>query len=118
MTATTSALGVVGSLPNSSLVTPTTAETFKVEDLYKLEVALPPKYRANARFMANKSMYSKVRGFDQSGGSSLWTISVPRTRASCSATRSTRTPTWTTRGTTPRRRRRTRHAVGATSRTS
>jgi HK97 family phage major capsid protein len=56
------------------LVTPTTAETFAVADLYKLEETLPPKYRqaARAKWLANKAIYNDVRAFGTSDGHALW----------------------------------------------
>jgi len=45
---------------------------FAVADLYSLEQALPPRYRARATLIANKYIWNKVRQFDTSGGSALW----------------------------------------------
>lgn len=59
--------GVVGSLDVGSLVTTITNDTFAVGDIYKLEGALPPRFRGRARFMANRSIYNQVRGFGTAG---------------------------------------------------
>lgn len=75
--------GIVTALDGSaSELAPTTAETFAVADVYKLEENLPPKYRlatldgdtmANrASWVANKAIYNKVRQFDTQGGAGLW----------------------------------------------
>jgi len=41
-------------------------------DLFALEEALGPRFRDNASWLANKSIYNKVRQFDTAGGASLW----------------------------------------------
>jgi len=41
-------------------------------DLYALEEALGPRFRPNASWVANKSIYNKVRQFDTNGGAALW----------------------------------------------
>lgn len=65
--------GIVTALDGTaSEVAPTTAETFAVADLYKLEEALGPKYRARASWVANRAIYNDVRQFDTSGGTDLW----------------------------------------------
>lgn len=68
----TNASGVVATLAVGSNVAPTTDNTFAVADLYKVEEALPPRWRARAQFLANKAIYNKVRQFDTNGGASLW----------------------------------------------
>lgn len=52
-----------------SIVAPTTAETFASTDTYKVQEAVPARWRANARFMANLSIINKIRQFDTGGGS-------------------------------------------------
>src|SRR5690606_6995197 len=37
-----------------------------------LEEALPPRFRARAAFLANRSIYNLVRQFDTAGGADLW----------------------------------------------
>jgi HK97 family phage major capsid protein len=56
----------------SSVVSPATAETFAVADVYALEEALPARARKNATYMANRAIFNKVRQFDTSGGAALW----------------------------------------------
>ena len=41
-------------------------------DIYALEDALPVRYRGNAKFLGNKSIYGKVRQFDTNGGANMW----------------------------------------------
>lgn len=52
----------------------TTAGTaaFVVADLYGTKNALPPRFRPNSAYMAEMSIYDKVRQFDTSGGASIW----------------------------------------------
>ena len=53
---------------------PTTGETFAIGDLYKLEEALPPKYRrtgAQAAWMMALGTINAIRQFDDDGGSKL-----------------------------------------------
>lgn len=64
--------GIVGSLAAGSVVLTVANDAFSVADVYKLEEALPPRFRARARFLANRAIYNKVRQFDTSGGASLW----------------------------------------------
>lgn len=55
-------------------VTKTTAgtATLAVGDIYGTEEALPPRHRPRATWVANRSIYNRVRQFDTSGGASLW----------------------------------------------
>ena len=72
-TGTNEPTGIVKALDGtSSEVSPATAETFAVADLYALEEALGPKYRARASWVANKAIYNDIRQFDTSGGTDLW----------------------------------------------
>lgn len=64
--------GVIGSLPAPSNVTTSANDAFGVADLYKLEEAVPPRFRARAQFLANRAIYNKVRQFDNTGGADLW----------------------------------------------
>ncbi|MEU9861325.1 phage major capsid protein [Streptomyces sp. NPDC047971] len=65
--------GIITALAGgSSEVAPTTAETFAVADIYKLDQALPARYRANGSWMANRAIYNLVRQFDTEGGADLW----------------------------------------------
>lgn len=56
----------------SSEVAPTTGETFAAADIYKMDNALPARYRANASWIANRAIYNLVRNFDTSGGAQMW----------------------------------------------
>lgn len=49
-----------------------TASTFVAADVYSVEEALPPRFRARGRFMGNKAVYNAVRQFDTNGGAQLW----------------------------------------------
>ncbi|MFF5795797.1 phage major capsid protein [Streptomyces albogriseolus] len=65
--------GIVTALAGtSSVVTPTTAETFAAADIYKLDGALPARYRTGASWLANRSIYNLVRQFDTNGGAQMW----------------------------------------------
>ena len=55
-----------GTLNNPFGGTPSSA------NLYKLEEALPVRYRANAKFMASKPVFNKIRQIDTSNGPDLW----------------------------------------------
>lgn len=67
--------GVITALDGTaSEIAPTTAETFADDDLYKLEAALPPKYRRTAQqaaWMMALGTINTVRQFDTSGGAAL-----------------------------------------------
>ncbi|MFC8277192.1 phage major capsid protein [Streptomyces sp. NPDC057271] len=56
----------------SSEVSPTTVETFAAADIYKMDQALPARYRANASWVANRAIYNLVRQMDTSGGAQMW----------------------------------------------
>jgi HK97 family phage major capsid protein len=61
--------GLITTLNASSDVT---ANTFTVASLYALEEALPDRFRDNASFLANRSVYNVARQFDTAGGANLW----------------------------------------------
>ena len=46
--------------------------SFAVADLYKLEEAVPPRFRQRSVMVASRFIYNKVRQFDTAGGASLW----------------------------------------------
>lgn len=70
---TTAPQGIVTALDGtSSEIAPTTAETFAIADVYKVESALKPSARRNASWVANKVWYNAIRQFDSNGGSALW----------------------------------------------
>ncbi|MFI8254085.1 phage major capsid protein [Streptomyces filamentosus] len=65
--------GIVTALTGtSSVVTSTTTDTFASGDVYKLDGALPGRYRPNAAWLANRNIYNAVRQFDSAGGTNLW----------------------------------------------
>jgi HK97 family phage major capsid protein len=57
-----------------SLVTPTTAETFALADIYKVAAALPARHLANAQWMANHTLEFGIRQFATGDGanSAFW----------------------------------------------
>lgn len=64
--------GILTTLSASSNVSVATTGAFVVGDLYSLEQALPPRFRANAVYMANHTIYNKVRQFGTSDSHALW----------------------------------------------
>lgn len=56
----------------TNTVTATGVASFAVSDMYKLEEAVPARFRARAAIIGNKFAYNNVRQFDTSGGASLW----------------------------------------------
>lgn len=66
--------GIVTALTGtSSVVTATTDDVFAIGDVYKLQGALPARYRPIASWLANNLIYNLVRAFDQYGGGGFWT---------------------------------------------
>lgn len=63
--------GVVSTLATSSHVD-AAGEGIAVGDIYAVEEALPPRFRARGQWLANKSIYNKVRQLDTAGGANLW----------------------------------------------
>ncbi len=57
----------------ASTVNTTTADTFSLVDIYKLDGSLPARYRQRASWLANRAIYNLSRQFDTSGGAALWT---------------------------------------------
>lgn len=67
--------GIVTALTGTaSEVAATTADTFALADVYKLQASLPARYRSmpSTAWMANNLIYSQIRQFDTAGGSGLW----------------------------------------------
>ncbi|MEU0393816.1 phage major capsid protein [Streptomyces sp. NPDC006208] len=65
--------GIITALAGgSSEVAPTTGETFAAADIYKLDNALPSRYRAGASWLANRAIYNLIRQFDTGGGAQMW----------------------------------------------
>jgi Predicted phage phi-C31 gp36 major capsid-like protein len=56
----------------TTLVITTTTGAFVVADLYKLEEALPPRFRPRASITGNRFVLNKVRQFDSAGGAANW----------------------------------------------
>jgi HK97 family phage major capsid protein len=68
--------GIITALAASSptVVVPAAADdTFALGDIYALQGALPARYRRNAKWLANNSIYNLIRKFDTSGGGGFWT---------------------------------------------
>lgn len=49
-----------------------TTNAFAIGDLYKLEGAVPPRFRPRAQIIANRAIWNVVRQFDTAGGAGLW----------------------------------------------
>lgn len=65
--------GIVTALTGtSSVVTSTTTDTFAAADIYKVDNALPARYRGAASWLANRGVYNLVRQMDTSGGAQMW----------------------------------------------
>jgi HK97 family phage major capsid protein len=64
------------SATTGSRVSATTDNSFGVEDIYKLIEALPPRFRANASFVANLSIIDKIRQFGTSNNYSGFTTDL------------------------------------------
>lgn len=56
----------------SVVVSATTNNAFVAADVYKLDEALPARYRARASWLGNRSIYNDIRQFDTAGGGQLW----------------------------------------------
>jgi HK97 family phage major capsid protein/HK97 family phage prohead protease len=69
---TTEPGGIVATLDPASHVETVGSNAFAVADLYALEESVPPRFRSKAHFLANRSIYNKVRQFDTYGGAALW----------------------------------------------
>jgi HK97 family phage major capsid protein len=62
-----------GLIPGASTTVATaTTGAFVIGDIYKLEEAVPPRFRSRASVVANRFIYNKVRQFDTAGGSGVW----------------------------------------------
>jgi HK97 family phage major capsid protein len=71
---TSQPFGIITALTGvtSSVVANTSADAFEVADVYKLDEALPARYRQRASWLAHRAIYNDVRQFDTQGGASLW----------------------------------------------
>lgn len=56
----------------TTVVTGAGTATVAVADLYSLIEALPPRFLPNAQWVANLSLYNRIRQFDTQGGASLF----------------------------------------------
>ena len=63
--------GVIATLAAASEVDDS-AGTFADSHVYELEEELAPRFRARARFLANKSTYNTIRQFADADGHDLW----------------------------------------------
>lgn len=61
---------LIGAAP--PVITATTNNVFQAADVYKLDDALPARYRARASFLANRAIYNQIRQFDTAGGAQMW----------------------------------------------
>ncbi|HEY9495908.1 MAG TPA: phage major capsid protein [Intrasporangium sp.] len=65
--------GIVTALAGtSSEINAAADDTFALADVYTLEGALPAKHRGRASWLANNSIYNRIRQFDTAGGAGLW----------------------------------------------
>lgn len=64
--------GIVATLAAGSQVTTATAATFAVADVYKTKNALPPRFRARGKWLAETSIYDTVRQFGTSTMANVW----------------------------------------------
>lgn len=67
--------GIITALVASSptVIVTTATEALVIAEIYKLQGALPARYRANASWLANNLTYNLIRAFDTSGGGGFWT---------------------------------------------
>jgi HK97 family phage major capsid protein len=56
----------------TAVISSATTAVFAVADLYSLETALAPRWRARASIVGNRAAFQKVRQFDTAGGANLW----------------------------------------------
>ena len=56
----------------TATVAAATGLTVTAANVYALEAALPPRFRGNESFVANRGIYNVVRGIDTAGGAALW----------------------------------------------
>ena len=53
-------------------MSPATAETFALADVYGTYDGVPARHRGAGSWLANNLIYSKIRQFDANGGAGLW----------------------------------------------
>ena len=56
----------------TTTVAASTGLTVTAANVYALEAALPPRFRPNESFVANRGIYNVIRGIDTAGGAALW----------------------------------------------
>jgi HK97 family phage major capsid protein len=56
----------------TATVAAATSLSVTAANIYALEAALPPRFRPNESFVANRGIYNVVRGIDTAGGAALW----------------------------------------------
>jgi HK97 family phage major capsid protein len=65
--------GIVTALAGTaSEINANTDDVFARADVDKIQGFLPARFRANASWLANNSIYNLIRAFDTSGGSAFW----------------------------------------------
>jgi HK97 family phage major capsid protein len=65
--------GIVTALAGSaSEINAAADDTFAIADVRSVYNALPARYRSNAAWLANNSIYTLIRAFDTSGGGGFW----------------------------------------------
>lgn len=64
--------GLIAAGGATAVVSTATTAVFAVADLYSLELALSPRYRARASIVGNRAAFQSVRQFDTAGGANLW----------------------------------------------
>jgi HK97 family phage major capsid protein len=70
---TTAPRGLVTALvADTTPITSTTTDVFAIGDVYKLQNALPARFRGMASFAGNNAIYNLIRQFDTAGGAGLW----------------------------------------------
>ncbi len=70
--ASTEPLGLIAPLGATAVVTSAATATIAAADLYSLETALAPRWRARASIVGNRAAFQKVRQLDTAGGANLW----------------------------------------------
>ncbi len=81
-TAASKPVGIVSAVAavTTSIVSSATITSFVAGDVYRVAEALRPRDASQASWIANKTIFSKIRQFDTAGGSAFWAnlgMSVP-----------------------------------------
>lgn len=63
---------VVAATAGGQNVAASTGLTITAANIYALEATLPPRFRPNESFVANRGIYNVVRAIDTAGGAALW----------------------------------------------